>query len=198
MWVPNTRPAPLTWGFLEGRDGLATGPQLRRTHQRVPPSSLNHSPTANPSNARPRLDASTSRHALRGEQATTAHHAPERLLGTHTSQSPSTLVNIALVSLGSPLSRTRRTASAMGSLTEAPVPIGVMENAAIMPRSSRADRVAREVEARRVSCRLSCSGKTGEARGRVTRADYISCTRVRVAHETRGFERDPRPLFQRN
>ena len=48
------------------------------------------------------------------------------------SHSPSTLVNMALVSWGSPLSRTRRTASATAPLTESPVPIGVMEKAAII------------------------------------------------------------------
>jgi len=41
-------------------------------------------------------------------------------------------VNMALVSLGSPLSRTSRTASATDALTDSPVPTGVMEKAAII------------------------------------------------------------------
>jgi hypothetical protein len=48
------------------------------------------------------------------------------------SHSPSTLVNMALVSLGRPLARTMRTVSATRSPTDSPVPIGVMENAASM------------------------------------------------------------------
>jgi hypothetical protein len=39
---------------------------------------------------------------------------------------------MALVSLGKPLSRTRRTASATLALTDSPTPSGVMENAAMM------------------------------------------------------------------
>ena len=48
------------------------------------------------------------------------------------SHSPSTLVNMAFVSLGSPLSRTRRTASATDADTESPGPSGVIEKAASM------------------------------------------------------------------
>src|ERR1019366_6660906 len=48
------------------------------------------------------------------------------------SHSPSMLVNMALVSLGRPLARTMRTASATRSPTDSSVPSGVMENAAIM------------------------------------------------------------------
>src|SRR3954447_8243566 len=54
------------------------------------------------------------------------------------SHSPSTLVKIALVSLGSPLARTSRTASATTAPTESPTPRGVMEKAASMRRSSHA------------------------------------------------------------
>src|SRR5581483_8603524 len=56
------------------------------------------------------------------------------------SHSPSTFVNMALVSLGSPLARTRRTASATCSPTESPTPRGVIENAANIARSSRTPR----------------------------------------------------------
>src|SRR5690349_11775619 len=48
------------------------------------------------------------------------------------SHSPSTLVNMALVSLGRPLARTTRTASATASPTPSPAPSGVTENATIM------------------------------------------------------------------
>src|SRR5580704_1649960 len=58
------------------------------------------------------------------------------------SHSPSTLVNMALVSLGSPLIRTRRTASATLALTDSPVPNGVMEKAASMPDCRTARRAA--------------------------------------------------------
>src|SRR5262249_27980004 len=54
------------------------------------------------------------------------------------SHSPSTLVNIAFVSFGRPLSRTIRTASATTSPTESPTPSGVTENAASTVTSSRA------------------------------------------------------------
>ncbi len=52
--------------------------------------------------------------------------------------SPSTLVNIAFVSLGRPLARTRRTASATAEPTDSPTPTGVIENAAIIAPRYRA------------------------------------------------------------
>src|SRR5205814_5700448 len=51
------------------------------------------------------------------------------------SHSPSTVVNIASVRLGSPEARTTRTASATRSPTDSPVPSGVTENATIMSTS---------------------------------------------------------------
>src|SRR5260370_9449437 len=45
------------------------------------------------------------------------------------SHAPSTLVNIAFVSFGRPLERTRRTASATAPDTESPTPSGVIEKA---------------------------------------------------------------------
>src|SRR3954447_8407408 len=48
------------------------------------------------------------------------------------SHSPSMFVNIALVSFGSPLARTMRTASATSEPTDSPAPSGVTEKAAIM------------------------------------------------------------------
>src|SRR5579864_8879358 len=47
---------------------------------------------------------------------------------------------MAFVSFGSPLARTRRTASATAELTDVPTPRGVMEKAAIMAPSSRESR----------------------------------------------------------
>src|SRR6478735_8557458 len=69
--------------------------------------------------------------------ASSATRSTHRLITPITSShSPSTFVNIAFVSFGSPLARTIRTASATDSLTESPVPSGVMEKAAIIPTSS--------------------------------------------------------------
>lgn len=51
------------------------------------------------------------------------------------SQSPSTVVNMASVRLGRPLARTSSTASATASLTESPTPSGVREKATSTPDS---------------------------------------------------------------
>ena len=51
------------------------------------------------------------------------------------SHSPSTVVNMASVRLGSPEARTTRTASATRSPTESPAPSGVTEKATSMPPS---------------------------------------------------------------
>src|SRR5204862_4101687 len=64
-----------------------------------------------------------------GDRAATAS-TQRWMTGITSSHSPSMLVNIAFVSLGSPLSRTIRTASATSSPTDSPAPSGVIENAA--------------------------------------------------------------------
>src|SRR5689334_11040358 len=101
-----------------------------------------------------------------------------RITSITTSQSPSTFVNMALVSFGSPLSRTMRTASATGPLTESPPPKGVTENAASIALLQGSRGLARCYE--RHSARLA-SGMldADEQRGRYERA------RHRLSHEGR-------------
>jgi hypothetical protein len=66
---------------------------------------------------------------LRGScRAADGRFAKKLVNGTPT-QSPSTVVNMASVWFGSPLSRTTRTASATTSPTPSPIPSGVTENA---------------------------------------------------------------------
>jgi hypothetical protein len=68
----------------------------------------------------------------RGARAATASAACLTTAMT-SSQSPSMVVNIASVWLGSPLARTTRTASATISPTSSPTPIGVTEKAISIP-----------------------------------------------------------------
>src|SRR5664279_3152814 len=77
------------------------------------------------------------------------------------SHSPSTLVNMALVSLGRPLARTMRTVSATRSPTDSPVPSGVMENAASMPSIVSPEDPGRQ----RPPTMMSAPGPGGRSRG---------------------------------
>jgi hypothetical protein len=83
----------------------------------------------------PGLMSAFSTRLTRGARAATASTA--RLTTPMvSSQSPSTVVNMASVRFGSPLSRTTRTASATTSPTPSPIPSGVTENATSTARSS--------------------------------------------------------------
>ncbi len=75
----------------------------------------------------------------RPDPAATASTA-RRTTGMTSSHSPSTVVNIAVVSLGRPLARTTRTASATRPPTSSPVPIGVTLNATSMAHTYHAAR----------------------------------------------------------
>ena len=84
----------------------------------------------------PGLISAFSTRLTRGARAATASTA-RLTTPMASSQSPSTVVNMASVRLGSPLSRTTRTASATTSPTPSPIPSGVTENATSTARSSR-------------------------------------------------------------